>query len=222
MIVVAEKCERFCASFPGMIKVFASPVSTCSRKVLMTLMETDTPFELSLVNLAKGEHKQQPHLARQPFGQIPAIDDEGFALFEARAICRYLSAKAGDQLTPGDLQQRATMDLWTSVEQSYFSANAMKFIYHYTFKRPQEAAVLEAAQVMLHKVFAVAAKPLGVTPFFAGEKLTIADIVYMPYVQYLMQTPVKETIDQYPQIVSWWSRVSTRDSWPKVLALAVD
>jgi hypothetical protein len=53
-----------------MIKVFGHPASTCTRKVLMTLAETNTPFELTTIDFAKGEHKQQPHLSRQPFGQI--------------------------------------------------------------------------------------------------------------------------------------------------------
>ena len=73
-----------------MLKIFGSPMSTCTRKVLMTLAETNTPYELTTIDFAKGEHKAQPHLGRQPFGQIPAIDDEGFAMFESRAICRYV------------------------------------------------------------------------------------------------------------------------------------
>ena len=43
-----------------MIKVYGHPGSTCTRKVLMVLGETATPFELTLVDFAKGEHKQEP------------------------------------------------------------------------------------------------------------------------------------------------------------------
>jgi len=42
------------------IKIFGHPVSTCTRKVLMTLAETNTPHEFTLVDFAKGEHKQAP------------------------------------------------------------------------------------------------------------------------------------------------------------------
>lgn len=39
----------------------------------------------------QGEHKQPAHLARQPFGQIPALEDvDGTKVFESRAILRYL------------------------------------------------------------------------------------------------------------------------------------
>src|SRR4051812_27578453 len=128
-----------------MIKLFGNPMSTCTRKVLTALAETATPYEMTVIDLGKGEHKQEPHLSRQPFGQIPTIDDDGFKLYESRAICRYVSAKHGDKLVPTDPKQRALMDQWASIEQSNFSPAAMKFIYHHVFKRPQDPAVLEAA-----------------------------------------------------------------------------
>lgn len=202
-----------------MIQLFGHPSSTCTRKVLTTLVETATPYHLNRIDLGKGEHKQQPHLGRQPFGQIPTIDDEGFALFESRAICRYLSAKAGDPLTPRELQRRALMDQWLSVEQSNFSPSAMKFIYHHVFRRPQEAAVLDAAGGMVEKTLAALSRPLAEGAFLVGDQFTLADIGYMPYLGYLMTTPARALIEKYPHVLSWWSRVSARPSWLEVTAL---
>src|SRR4029077_3283014 len=110
-----------------MIKLFGNPLSTCTRKVLMTLHELGTPFEMNVIDFTKGEHKQPAHLKRQPFGRIPAIDDDGFAMFESRAICRYLNEKANGKLEPGDLQGRARMEQWISIETSELTPNAMKF-----------------------------------------------------------------------------------------------
>lgn len=39
--------------------------------------------ELELVDIMKGAHKSPEHVARQPFGQLPAIDDGGFKMFES-------------------------------------------------------------------------------------------------------------------------------------------
>jgi glutathione S-transferase len=199
-----------------MIQLFGHPGSTCTRKVLTALAETNTPYEFTLVDFAKGEHKQEPHLSRQPFGQIPAINDDGFALFESRAICRYLSDKADGKLTPKDPKERALMEQWLSVEQSNFSSAAMKFIYQYVFKREQEPAVLEAATAMLEKSFAAISKPLEKNAFLVGSQFTIADIGYMPYLEYLMGTPAKATFEKYPHVVAWWNRISKRPSWLKV------
>jgi glutathione S-transferase len=200
-----------------MIKLFGNPMSTCTRKVLTVLAETDTPYELSLVDLGKGEHKQEPHLSRQPFGQIPTIDDDGFALYESRAICRYLNAKVSGKLIPTDLKQRARMDQWLSVEQSNFSPNAMKFIFHYAFKRTQEPAVLEAAGSMLDKVYAALAAPLSSSPFLAGESFSLADIGYMPYIEYMQGSPAHAMLQKHESVLAWWNRVSARPSWAKAV-----
>jgi len=112
-----------------MIKLYGNPMSTCTRKVLATLHETQTPFEMNVIDLGKGEHKQPAHMARQPFGQVPAIDDDGFSMYESRAIARYLDGKAGGKLTPTDPKHRAKMEQWISVEVENFTPHAMKFVY---------------------------------------------------------------------------------------------
>jgi glutathione S-transferase len=201
-----------------MIKLYGNPVSTCTRKVLTALIETRTPFEMNVIDFAKREHKGEAHVARQPFGQVPAIDDDGFVLFESRAICRYISAKAGDQLTPSSLKDRALMDQWSSVEQTNVSPHAMKFVYHYVFKRPQEQAVLDNALAALELAFSALSKPLATQEFLAGGKLTVADIGYMPYLEALPTTPVKASLEKFPHVVAWSTRLRERASWRKILA----
>ena len=203
-----------------MLKIFGHPVSTCTRKVLMTLAETKTPYELSIVDFSKGEHKQQPHLGRQPFGQIPAIDDDGFSLYESRAICRYISEKFGGSLVPADLRSRALMEQWISVETSNFTPHAMKFIYHDVFKRPQEPAVLEAATKGLETALGIMNATLANSPFLAGAQLTLADVVFMPYLEYAMGTPAKALVAKFPHASAWWNKISERPTWQKVAGRA--
>ncbi|HET9954229.1 MAG TPA: glutathione binding-like protein [Polyangiaceae bacterium] len=199
-----------------MIHVYGHPLSTCTRKVLTSLVETNTPYELHVVDFAKNEHKQEPHILRQPFGQVPAINDEGFELFESRAICRYISRKADNRLTPADPKACALMDQWLSIEQSNFSPAAMKFVYHYVFQRPQEDSVLEGATKMLETCYGVMSSALEKSSFLVGEQFTIADIGYMPYIEYMLGSPAKATLDKFPRVSAWWQRVSERPSWRKV------
>ena len=203
-----------------MLKIFGHPMSTCTRKVLMTLAETNTPYDLTVVDFAKGEHKQEAHLGRQPFGQLPALEDDGFAMYESRAMCRYINDKVGGNLVPKELQGRALMDQWISVEASNFTPHAMKFIYQYTFHRPQDAAVLEAAGQGLEKATGIMEKQLAKTPFLAGEKLTLADVCYMPYLEYAMGTPAKEVFAKFPHVMAWWNKISERPTWLKAAGRA--
>jgi glutathione S-transferase len=198
-----------------MLKIFGHPASTCTRKVLMTLNETNTPYELTTVDFAKGEHKQQPHLGRQPFGQIPALDDDGFAMYESRAMARYINEKAAGKLVPSDPKARAVMEQWISIETSNFTPHAMKLIYHHVFHRAQDAAVLEAAGKGLESALATMEERLAKSPFLAGDELTLADVCFMPYIEYAMGTPAKETFAKYPHVSAWWNKISERPTWRK-------
>lgn len=197
------------------MKIFGHPGSTCTRKVLMTLNETNTPFEFVLVDFAKGEHKQPAHLARQPFGQVPTLDDEGFKLYESRAMARYIDAKAGGILTPKDLQARAVMEQWISVETSNFAPHAMKFIYHSVFGREQTAEVLKSAGSALDLAYGVLERQLATQPFLTGSTFSLADLCFAPYLEYLTVTPAAGKLAEHPRVAAWWASVSGRDAWRK-------
>jgi glutathione S-transferase len=182
---------------------------------VVTLHETNTPFEMVTIDFATGEHKKQPHLGRQPFGKIPAIDDDGFEMYESRAISHYINDSRKGQLAPTDVRDRARMHQWASVETSYFSGQSMKPIFHHVFKRPQDDAAMATAARELDLVLDVADTHLAKSPYFAGEQFSLADIFYLPYVEYLMLTPIKDAIAKRASFSSWWSRCSERASWRK-------
>jgi glutathione S-transferase len=195
-------------------------MSTCTRKVLTTLAETNTPYEMTVVDFAKGEHKQQPHLSRQPFGQVPTIQDEGFELYESRAISRYINEKVNGNLVPKDAAGRARMEQWISIETSNFSGAAMKFVYEHVFKRPQTQETLQAAEKQVDLALDVMERQLASQQFVAGSQLSIADICFMPYFEYLQASPIKENIAKRGKVADWWNRVSGRPSWKKVTGRA--
>ncbi len=55
-----------------------------------------------------GSLKQEPYLARHPFGRIPAIEHDGFALYETQAILRYVDAvvSGATRCSPGSRARR--------------------------------------------------------------------------------------------------------------------
>ena len=125
-----------------MLKLFGNPGSTCTRKVLMTAHENGAPFEFVLVDMAQRRAQATRAPGTATLWPVPALDDDGFALYESRAMARYIDGKAGSTLTPKDAQARALMKESISIETSNFSPHAMKFIYHFIFKREQPPEVL--------------------------------------------------------------------------------
>jgi glutathione S-transferase len=213
---VANQCYIPCMT----IKLFANPASTCTRKVLTVLAETNTPYEFTTVDFATGEHKGAAHMARQPFGQVPAMQDGDFAMYESRAMCRYLNDKAGGKLVPTELQARARMDQWMSIEQSNFTTHAMKFVYHSLMGRPQDEATLAAATTALSNALTIMDKQLTNNMYLAGSEFSLADIGFLPYFEYGMMTPAKELFTAHPHVMAWWTRCSERPSWLKAAGRA--
>lgn len=201
------------------MKLFGHPMSTCTRKVLTVLAEKGHKADFVVVDLSKGEQKSPEHLARHPFGVIPSIDDNGFSLYESRAICRYLDETlSGEKLTPGNAKDRGVMEQWISVEQSYFTPAAMKVIYQAMFnpmlfgKEPDQAIVNEG-RAGVEKACLVMDRQLHGKDFLTGSQFTIADICYLPYIEYLFGCKNGDVITAHKHVASWWSRCSERKSW---------
>jgi glutathione S-transferase len=167
-----------------------------------------------------GEHKRDFHMTRQPFGQIPALEDDGFPLYETHAMCRYLNAKAGGPLVPHDLRARAVVDQWMSIETANFSSHAMKFVYHYLLHFTHESQALDHAGAEIDKTLGVLSVQLAKHSFIGGQAFTLADICFMPYFEYAMMTPARGLIERRPEVVRWWEAARKRPSWIKVIGQA--
>jgi glutathione S-transferase len=203
------------------MKVYGHPMSTCTRKVLATLAEKGHEAEFVMVDIMKGEHKVPSYLAKQPFGVIPVLEDDGFSLYESRAIIRYLDERLeGPALTPKDLKDRGRMEQYISIEQSYFSPAAMKVIWNLLFKKMMgqepDMAVVTQGKTEVAKTFDIAEKDLATREYLGGSALSLADIVWAPYMQYLVASGEGALITERPHVSAWWKRVSCRSSWVKV------
>lgn len=81
------------------VKVYGVAASTCTKRVLATLVEKNVPYELITLDFATAEHKGAEFLKKQPFGKIPALEDDGYIVYESRAISKYIAAKYAGQGT---------------------------------------------------------------------------------------------------------------------------
>jgi glutathione S-transferase len=205
------------------MKLYGHPLSSCTRKVLLTAAEKDARIDLIPVDLFTGEHKQPAHLARHPFGVVPVLDDAGFVLYESRAIVRYLDARlAGPPLVPAELRDRARMDQWLSVDQSYVAPHVRSLAIQRVI-RPHEGlapepAVVGEAERALTQAFAALDRALADARFLAGPAFSLADISLMPYVAGLAMVEAEHLIGDLRHLGRWWSEVSSRASWRRAIA----
>ena len=197
--------------------------ATCTQRIIVAALENNAEFNINLVDLRKGEHKQAAHLARQPFGVIPALEDGDFSLYESRAITRYVDESRGGQLTPKDVRQRALMEQWISLEQGTITPDISAIVFQRVFapmhgKQTDEAAAAASAAKAVAALDIMDAH-LAKHQYLAGEQFSLADVFFMPYFHLLaVATPEATLITSRPNIAAWWKRVSERPSWVKTLS----
>jgi glutathione S-transferase len=91
--------------------------------------------------------------------------------------------------------------------------------------KPDEAAI-EAAMPKAHAVFKELARLLGEQSHFAGETLSLADLLVAPGVGLFTQTPEWAVLGApHPNLVAWLARMEARPSmkattWERVSEMA--
>ena len=55
------------------VKLVGSPISTCTKRAVLVLLEKKVDFEFVPIDFSKGEHKAPEFVAKQPFGQVPYL-----------------------------------------------------------------------------------------------------------------------------------------------------
>lgn len=199
------------------MKLHGHPLSSCTRKVLITFAEKAAEVELVLVDLLSGEHKQPAHLARHPFGVIPVLDDDGFVLYESRAIVRYLDHRLpGPSLVPSAARDRARMDQWLSVDQSYVAPPTRTLAVQRILRPHQglapEAAAIAEAERALADAFGAIDRALADQRFLAGDAFSLADLSLAPYVAGMAMLEAAHLIGDLRHLQRWWEAVAARPS----------
>jgi len=211
------------------VKVFGSAAFTNVARVLVCLEEVGAEYEVVEVDFHDMEHKGPEHLARNPFGQVPAFQDGDLMLFQSRAISRYVLRKyrtpddGTNLLRDGDLPGSALVDAWLDVEAlQYEPAVHAVFVQHRVVPAlggtPDEKAIGENVE-KLRKVLEVYEARLGERRYLAGDAVSLADLSHFPYTHYFMGMPYAAVFDAFPRVRAWWQDLVTRPAVRKVAAM---
>ncbi|EEF30505.1 glutathione S-transferase PARB [Ricinus communis] len=207
------------------VKVHGSPLSTATQRVLACLYEKETEFEFVNINMAAGEHKQEPFISLNPFGQVPVLEHGDLKLFESRAITQYLAHEYSDKgtqlLCPG--MKTAILSVWMEAEAHQFEQPASKLnweiVYKPFFKLTTDPAAVQENEATLTKVLDVYESRLAQSKYLACGCFTLADLHHLPNLQLLMGTECKKLIDARPHVSAWATDITARPAWAKVLAM---
>jgi len=200
-------------------KLHGSALSTCSRRVALIAKERGLTYQLVSVDMKAAEHKQPAHLEHQPFGQIPyIIQDDGFELFESRAISRYLATLgSGPELIPTEPKAHAKFEQAASIESANFDPIASQLALEKVFKQyygavTDEKRVEELLEKLEGKLDGYEAI-LGKQKYLAGDNLTLADLFHLPYGDIVFNKLGYGNLGKRPNVKRWWDDITSRPTW---------
>ncbi len=188
------------------------------RIVRITLAEKAVAYDQVAFDVFDRTDWPDDWLERQPFGLVPAFEHDGFRLYEARAITRYIDEVFdGPALQPDNAPERARMEQVISVldGQGYWPMVRQIFIESIERPRKGEAdeAAIAAAVPKARRCLAALASLLGDHAYFAGADFSRADAHAVPMFQYVLEAPEgQQLLNAQPSLAAWWQRVAQRPS----------
>lgn len=185
------------------IILYRSAVSGHAHRAELMLALLALPYTPVDVDLRAGQQKSAEFLQRNPFGQVPVIDDNGTVIADSNAILVYLALKyGGERWLPRDAQGAAAVQRWLSVaagEVAHGPAMAR------LGKQFGIAVDVAAATARAERLFRIMEQELQQRPFLAAQHATIADIAAYSYTARAPEGGIG--LEPYPALRAWLARV---------------
>ena len=169
------------------------------------LEEVGEPFDIHLLSLQKGEHREPAYLAVNPMGKVPALKHGDVVVTEGAAICLYLAdtfPNAGLGVPIGD-PRRGPFLKWLFFGPSVIEPAMMDR----AFKRAEEAPRAALGYGDYDTVMDVVAKAVGTGPYILGEQFTAADVVIGAGLRWGM---LFKLIPERPEFLAYAGRLNQR------------
>jgi glutathione S-transferase len=187
------------------------PFSTFARRVHVALLEKEIPHEKVLIDLPARAQRQPEYLAMNPYGRVPLIEDDGFVLYESAAILMYLEqTRPAKPLLPDTIQGKALVDMHLRLCDLQLAPHARTIIFPKRFMPPErwDLAAIEQARQEVEAHMSVVNGVLRDRDYLVGDRFSLADIAYLPFLQFL---PLME-VTPSPAVAAWSQRLLSRPS----------
>jgi len=193
-----------------MLKFYYNPISINARRVWIALLEKQIAFEPVLVNL-DGDQLQPDFTTINPLHRIPVIIDDGFKVVESLAILDYLEAKyPTPKLIPDHPEALAVMRMVQLVAVNEIQTATMPLTKE-LIGLDTAAEKIAIARKQITNALEFYEQLLDQHPYFAGEEITLAEVVAGTIVPSLPM--FRFALTTYPRLNAWAKRLAGRASW---------
>ena len=192
---------------------------TRAFRALWIATELGLDYEHVPVEIGSAGARQPEYLAVNPNGRLPAIDDEGFVLWESLAITLYLAKKHG-RLYPTTLEGEAKAWQWSLWAVQEVDRGVNIWSLHAVRLPPEDrdAARRDEALRVIAPPFGVLDGALADRPYLLGDDFTVADLNVAAVISRAIEMDLSAT----PHVAVWLKRCLDRPSARAALRLRAE
>jgi glutathione S-transferase len=202
------------------MRLYYHPLSSNSRRVVMTAIHLNVTLERVVVDLLRGEHRAADYLRLNPNGKVPLLDDDGFTLWESHAIMQYLADRSPAQtIYPQDVRRRADVNRWLFWSAYHFTPAVGMISRERVSKRmvggsgAPDPIEIERGEALLTTAAALLDAHLAGKAWIAQDTLTLADLAIAAP---LMHTEAARLpVAEFANLQAWLARVQALDAWKR-------
>jgi glutathione S-transferase len=194
--------------------VYGADYSVYVRTVRLALEEKGVDYRHEAVDIFADDGPPTGYEQRHPFLKIPAFEHNGFRLYEAAAIMRYVDEVFdGPALMPDTAEGRARVNQITGILDSYaYRCWVWDIFVERTEGEPDEVKIVGALPRAETCLRAIKDLMTG-DSFMLGPTPSLADLHAAPMIDLLRQTPEGERLlADHPRWHDWWGAMSARPS----------
>jgi glutathione S-transferase len=193
--------------------------SVYQRIARLTLAEKGVAYERVEVNPFAPD-LPAAYFALHPFGRVPTLVHDGFALYETAAITRYIDrAFPGPALQPVEPRALARMDQIIGVVDAYAYWPLVRQVFSHRVFRPRvgqpgdEAEVAKGLAAAV-KVLAALETLMAEAAFLVGPSVSLADLHLGAMLAYFVQADEGDAlVHKHVRLADWWRSLKQRASF---------
>ena len=185
-------------------------------KVWLALEHKKLPYEARRMSFDGGDLKTAEFTAINPRQQVPALVDNGFAMYESAAILEYLEDRypdSGTPLWPKDVQARAIARRRAAEVLSHIdplNSKIFDLVFSAAEKGPNVEAIADWKKSMAEQLTIIDGWLNQV--YLAGDKLSGADFTLYPYAAFLGRIDARKPGHNLlalvpPKLAAWMKRI---------------
>lgn len=189
------------------------------RRVRIFFAEKNVPLpEIVAIDIAQKQHRTPEFTRINPAQRLPVLVlDDGTALAETMAICRYLESLHPEPALFGSgPKELAIVEMWNRrVELGLFASVSAVFRHSHPSMAELEDQVPEWAEAnreMIDDHLMLLDLQLAGSPFLCGDRLTVADITAGIAIDFMKPARIPLS-DDFAHIRRWHAELSARPSW---------